>query len=272
MDLRDAAVIAGQKADQHVGEIIAGVAVEPPHDPEIDDDDRPRGIDEHVARMHVGVKKAVAEHLVEKGAGRLAPGQSSIRWPAAISAARSSMRIPSMRSRVKHAAAGARQSMRGTRKSGSPAKFSASSDAAAASNRKSISKLTDFGQGPNDLDRLQAGATADGAARSARASHKNRSRSRAKACRHPRPQHLDRDLARPRSVQAKCTCAIEAAATAVSSNDGNRFSSGCAELGLDRRRAPRRPGKAAAGPAGSRGRRRAPRRADRRGSTASGRA
>ncbi len=69
MDLGDPPVVARQKPDQHVGEVIAGGAVEPPHDPEIDDDDRPRGIDEHVSGVQVGVKKAVAEHLIEKGAG-----------------------------------------------------------------------------------------------------------------------------------------------------------------------------------------------------------
>ncbi len=71
MDLGHPPVVARQKADQHVGEVIAGGAVEPAHDPKIDDDDRPRRVDEHVSRVHVGVKEAVAEHLVEKGAGGL---------------------------------------------------------------------------------------------------------------------------------------------------------------------------------------------------------
>ena len=56
-----------------------------------------------------------------------------------------------------------------------------------------------------------------------RASHRNRSRSRAKARAMPGPQHLDRDLAARRLSRAKCTCAIEAAATGVSSNAANRL-------------------------------------------------
>ena len=48
--------------------IVARLAVEPAHDAEIDDRDRAVGVDEHIAGMQIGVKEAVAEHLVEERA------------------------------------------------------------------------------------------------------------------------------------------------------------------------------------------------------------
>ena len=71
VDFRHAAVVAGKKAEQHIREEEAGRAVEPAHDAEIDNDDRARRVDEHVSGMEIGMKEAVAEHLVEKGAGCL---------------------------------------------------------------------------------------------------------------------------------------------------------------------------------------------------------
>ena len=67
MHLGDAAVIAGKKPDQHVREVIAGGAVEPPHDAEIDDRERALGIDEHVSGMQIGMEETVPEDLVEEG-------------------------------------------------------------------------------------------------------------------------------------------------------------------------------------------------------------
>ncbi len=72
MHLGDPAVIAREKADQHVGEVEAGLAVEPAHDAEIDHGDCAVGIDEHVAGVEIGMEKAVAEYLVEERVGRLA--------------------------------------------------------------------------------------------------------------------------------------------------------------------------------------------------------
>ena len=69
MDFRHPAVISGEKTDQHVREVEAGVAIEPPHDAEIDDGDRAIGIDEHVSGVEIGVEKTIAEDLVEKGSG-----------------------------------------------------------------------------------------------------------------------------------------------------------------------------------------------------------
>ena len=73
LHLGDPAVVALQEAQQHVGEVIAGLAVEPAHDAEIDGADIALGIDEHVAGMLVAVEKAVAEGLLEedrRGAGQ----------------------------------------------------------------------------------------------------------------------------------------------------------------------------------------------------------
>ncbi len=62
--------------------------------------------------------------------------------PAATSAARSSMGMPATRSRVSTSRLVRRQSTAGTRKSGSSPKFCRSSEAAAASKRRSISRRT----------------------------------------------------------------------------------------------------------------------------------
>src|ERR1700756_316742 len=69
MDFRHPAVIAGQKTDQHIREIEAGVAIEPPHNAEIDDGDCAIGIDKHVSGVEIGVEKTVAKYLVEEGCG-----------------------------------------------------------------------------------------------------------------------------------------------------------------------------------------------------------
>ncbi len=66
MYLGNPPIIARQKADQHIGEVIAGLPVEPAHDAEIDHRERAVRIDEQIAGMLVGVKKSVAEHLLEK--------------------------------------------------------------------------------------------------------------------------------------------------------------------------------------------------------------
>ena len=66
MDLRHPAVVAVQEAQQHVGQIVAGGAVQPAHDPEIDRRYVAALVDEQVAGMKVGVEEAVAENLVEE--------------------------------------------------------------------------------------------------------------------------------------------------------------------------------------------------------------
>src|SRR5579875_3329791 len=145
-------------------------------------------------------KKPSRKTWLKKALAALAR-RSSMRWPAASSAARSSMRMPLIRSRVNTVRPVRRQSTRGTRKPGSPAKFSASSQAAAASKRRSISICT------------------------ISASQKKRSRSRANASAMPGRSSLTATSC-PSVVRAKCTWAIEAAATAVSSKSANRLATG----------------------------------------------
>ena len=72
MHLRHFPVIAGEKAQQHIGQIVAMLAVEPPHDAEIDRSDGAVGQDEEIARVQIGVKEAVAEHHGEERGRRLA--------------------------------------------------------------------------------------------------------------------------------------------------------------------------------------------------------
>src|SRR5947207_3422189 len=138
--------------------------------------------------------------------------KASTSCPAAISAARSSTRMPPMRSVVSTVRPVRSQSIRGTRKLVSPAKFSASSEAAAASKRRSISSCTDCASvstTSTGFSRRKCGWV-----RSARrASHKNRSRSRAIARAIPGRNTLTATSA-PSVVLAKCNCAIEAAAAA----------------------------------------------------------
>jgi hypothetical protein len=71
MDFRHAPVVACQKTEQHLREVEAGRAVEPAHNAEINDDDRARGFDKHVSGMDIGMKEAVAEHLVKERPGGL---------------------------------------------------------------------------------------------------------------------------------------------------------------------------------------------------------
>ena len=51
---------------QHFGKILAGLAIQPAHDAEIHRMDDPLGIDENIAGMQVGMKKAIPEDLQEK--------------------------------------------------------------------------------------------------------------------------------------------------------------------------------------------------------------
>ena len=65
-------VIAGDEAEQHIGQKIAGGAVEPAHDAEIDYAKGSVRADEGVARVHVSMEEAVAENLQEEGFRSLA--------------------------------------------------------------------------------------------------------------------------------------------------------------------------------------------------------
>ena len=132
----------------------------------------------------------------------------------------------------------------------------------------------DVGEGLDDFDRLQAPQRGWVRSTSA-ASQRMRSRSRAKARSMPGPQHLDRDLGRLRSVLASRRngpARSRRRRPASSSNVVNSRRSGCPSSASIVRRASRRGKWPAGGPAGAPDRPRPPRRAGRRGSTASGRA
>ena len=67
MNLGHTAIVGLEETQQYIGQIVAGVAVEPSHDAEIDRDQHAVLTHEQVARVHVGVKETVLEHLAEKG-------------------------------------------------------------------------------------------------------------------------------------------------------------------------------------------------------------
>src|SRR5271168_2276266 len=66
MHLGDGPVVALEESNQHLGEIDARLAIDPAHDAEIDHDKAAVPVDEQVSRMHVRMKKAVAENLDEE--------------------------------------------------------------------------------------------------------------------------------------------------------------------------------------------------------------
>ena len=70
-DIRDTGIVAAQEPHEHACEMTAAVEVEPAHDAEIQGHDVAARVDQHVARMHVTVKEAVAKHLVEEDGRRL---------------------------------------------------------------------------------------------------------------------------------------------------------------------------------------------------------
>ena len=195
------------------------------------------------------MEKAVAEHLVEKGCGGLAQQivDRSDRRRAAPRGRRCGS--PVIRSSVSTVRPVRSQSTRGTRKSGSPAKFSASSEAAAASKRRSISNLTDLGQRLHDLDRLQpAQRGLQPLAQTGQPQEQVEIAGKRRG--DARPQHLDRDLVpvgRPREMDlgdrgGRDRRSRRTMRTALSSGRANSASiSARASL----------PGTAAAGPAGS---------------------
>ena len=61
-----AAIIAGDEAEQDLGEKPALLGAEPTHDAEVDGHQASIRIDEQVAGMHVGVEEAVAQRVTQK--------------------------------------------------------------------------------------------------------------------------------------------------------------------------------------------------------------
>jgi hypothetical protein len=65
-----AAVVAGEEAQQQLGQLAAALQAQPAHDAEVERHDGAVGrVDQHVAGVHVGVEEAVAEDLVEEDGG-----------------------------------------------------------------------------------------------------------------------------------------------------------------------------------------------------------
>ena len=67
MHIRDALVVAGDKAEQHVRQEITRAPVDPSHDPEIDDAQGSVGAHKCVSGVHVGVEEPISKDLQEKG-------------------------------------------------------------------------------------------------------------------------------------------------------------------------------------------------------------
>jgi len=60
-------VVAGNEAVKDIGEEAPLLAADPPHDAEIDRDDRASlGVGEEIARVHVGMEEAVADRVLEE--------------------------------------------------------------------------------------------------------------------------------------------------------------------------------------------------------------
>ena len=137
-------------------------------------------------------------------------------WPASIRRSRWSTGMPWIRSRVSTRRPVRSQSTAGVRKVGSSAKFSASSRAAAASMRRSISSRVESAKvltTSTGLSRRRSGRI-----RCTRpAIQYSRSRSRAKAASISGRSTLIA-TSRPSAVTAKWTWAMDAAAAALSSN------------------------------------------------------
>ena len=60
-------IIARDEAVQDLRQEQAFFGAEPTHDAEVDRDQAPIVVDEQIARMHVGVKEAVAQRMAKKG-------------------------------------------------------------------------------------------------------------------------------------------------------------------------------------------------------------
>src|SRR5450759_2115847 len=66
MHLRGAHIIAGDEAEQDFGQEAPLLRPQPSHDAEVDRDQPAFVVDEQVARMHVGVKEAVAQGMAQE--------------------------------------------------------------------------------------------------------------------------------------------------------------------------------------------------------------
>ena len=177
MHLRRALIVAGDEAEQDFGEEAPLLRPEPSHDAEVDRDQPAVVVDEQIAGMHVGVEEAVAQaHGAGSSGSPLRPSAGRSK-PLAASAARSLSGVPSIHSSVSTSRAVRSQSTAGTRKAGSSLVFSAISESAAASSRKSISIAHRARQRRHHFDRGAAAALRADRLSAVRAAKKKASRS-----------------------------------------------------------------------------------------------
>ena len=118
MHLRRAVIVAGDEAEQDLGEEPPFLRAEPSHDAEVDRHQPAVVVDEQVAGMHVGVKEAVAQRVAQEGLDHRAAERRQIE---ALGFERGAVvsGVPSIHSSVSTSRAVRSQSTVGTRKSGS---------------------------------------------------------------------------------------------------------------------------------------------------------
>ncbi len=228
--------------------IVARLAVEPAHDAEIDDRRSRRRRRRTYCRVQVGVEEAVAEHLLEERVGGVRSSTSAIEWPAAISAARSSTRMPLTRSVVstvrpvrapidpRHAKARIAGEILGAARTRRPPRSANPSRA-----RTDCASVCTTSTG---FSRRSAGRVRS----SSRASQRNRSRSRAKAAAIPGRNTLTATSS-PSVVVGEMDLRDRGRGDRRVVERREQGGERPAELGLDQRAAPPLPGTAAGGPA-----------------------
>src|SRR5262245_11340215 len=67
MHFSGAEIVSGDEAEQDLGEESSFVWAQPSHDAKVDRDQPSLGVDEEIARMHVGMKKAVPKCVAQEG-------------------------------------------------------------------------------------------------------------------------------------------------------------------------------------------------------------
>src|SRR5262249_61533884 len=67
MHFRGAEIVAGDEAEQYLGEESSFFRAQASHDAKVDRDQASLGVDEQIARVHVGMKKAIAKRVAQEG-------------------------------------------------------------------------------------------------------------------------------------------------------------------------------------------------------------
>ena len=192
---RPRAVVARDEAIEDFGEEPSLLEAEPTHDAEIDRDDAPLRVDEEIALMHVGVEEAVAQRMAQE---RLDQRRAELRRIESELGERDRDRTaatPSIHSIVSTSRVVRSQSIFGHAKLGSSARFSANSEAAAASRRKSISMRTERASVSTTSTRRSRRSLRREPLGASRAAKNMSDEVAREAPLDARPQDLDRDLA-----------------------------------------------------------------------------